>query len=268
MTENIGRGFRNADGDLSRELLHCLDFMNDLAFFKAYKSHSWQSLKIRDGDLVIDVGSGTGSDLIHLANQFPDTTFIGIDKSEGFLSIARERAASLTNIRFLHGDAQQLPLGNGSADAIRIDRSLQHMEAPAAVLREMVRVTKAGGRIVACEPDWETFILFNDEYADSREIANYFQHSIRNPYLARELASLMSECGIRNIDTCVHTFWTNKLAEAAVVFDLERVKDQCVAADKMTQDDADNWWSLSQLASVKHTFFASLNIVETSGLIA
>lgn len=268
MTENIGRGFRNADSDLFRELVHCLDFMNDLAFFKAYKSHSWQSLEIKHGDMVVDVGCGTGSDLIHLANQHHDAGFIGIDKSESFLSIARERAASLTNIQFLQGDAQQLPLGNRAADAIRIDRSVQHMEAPSAVLNEMVRVTKAGGRLVACEPDWETFILFNGEYDDSWEIARFFQRSIRNPFIGRELASLTSECGVKNIRTYVHTFWTNKLEDAAVIFDLERVKDQCAAADRISQDDADNWWSLSQHASQKGTFFASLNIVEISGVVA
>jgi ubiquinone/menaquinone biosynthesis C-methylase UbiE len=268
MTGNIGIGFRSADGDLCRELVHCLDFMNDLAFFKAYKSHSWQSLRIESGNLVVDVGCGTGSDLIHLAKQHPEASFIGIDKSESFLSIAKERAAPLTNIQLLQGDAQQLPLENRAADAIRIDRSLQHMEAPAAFLKEMARVTKAGGRIVACEPDWETFILFNGDYDDSQEIAHFFMHSIRNSFIGRELASLANECGIKNLRTHVHAFWTNRLEEAAIVFDLDRVKDQCAAADRITQDDADNWWSLSQHSSQKGTFFASLNIVETSGIIS
>lgn len=267
MTDNIGRGFRQADGELFSALLCSLDFMNELPFFKAYKSHSWQSLKIQPDQLVVDVGCGTGSDLIQLAYQHPSAKFIGIDKSESFLKIAMERASSATNIHFLHGDGQQLPLESGLVDAIRVDRALQHMESPAVVLREMVRVTKAGGRIVACEPDWETFILFNGDRDDSWEIANFFQHSIRNPFIGRELASLASECGLKNIRTHVHAFWTSSTEEAAVVFDLKRVKDQCAAADRMSQDDADNWWSLSQHASQKGTFFASLNIVEASGVI-
>ncbi len=45
MTENIGSGFRNADGELFSKLVRCLDFMNELPFIKAYKSHSWQTLK-------------------------------------------------------------------------------------------------------------------------------------------------------------------------------------------------------------------------------
>jgi ubiquinone/menaquinone biosynthesis C-methylase UbiE len=266
MTENIGRGFRNAEGEGFDALLHCLDFMNDLPFFKAYKSHSWQSLEIQPDQLIVDVACGTGADLIHLAGKYPQTKFIGIDKSERFLSIGKDRSHGLMNIQFLPADAQSLPFGDRTIDAIRIDRSLQHMESPASVLKEMARVTKSDGRIVSCEPDWETFILFNGEVDDSWRLAKFFQHSIRNPYMGRELAALMNECGIARIQTYVHAFWTNKLADAAVIFDLERVKNQCVAADRMTQDDADTWWTLSEQASKKGTFFASLNIVEVSGI--
>jgi ubiquinone/menaquinone biosynthesis C-methylase UbiE len=66
MTENIGSGFRNADSELFSKLVRCLDFMNELPFFKAYKSHSWQTLKIEPEQVVLDVACGTGSDLIHL----------------------------------------------------------------------------------------------------------------------------------------------------------------------------------------------------------
>jgi ubiquinone/menaquinone biosynthesis C-methylase UbiE len=266
MTKNIGTAFRNADGDQFDRLVRCLDFMTELPFFKTYKSHSWQSLKIEPGHVILDVGCGTGSDLIHLASLHPKSSFIGVDNSENFLAIAKQRATTLINVQFIPGDALQLPIDKESVDAIRIDRSLQHMEMPAAVVKEMVRVTKIGGRIAACEPDWETFLLFNGEFDDSQQIAGFFQRSIRNPFIGRELASLMNEAGVKHLETYVHAFWTHKLKEADVIFDLEKVKDQCAAADMLTQDDGDNWWALSQKASEKGIFFASLNIVETAGV--
>ncbi len=266
MANNIGAAFRNADSDQFDRLVRCLDFMTELPFFKAYKSHSWQTLKIEPGQVILDVACGSGSDLIHLASLYPNSHFIGVDKSENFLAIAKERAASLSNIQLFPGDALQLPIDKESIDAIRIDRSLQHMETPASVLGEMVRVTKPGGRIVACEPDWETFLLFNGEFDDSWQLAGFFQRSIRNPFIGRELASLMNECGIKHLETYVHAFCTHNLEEADVIFDLEKVKDQCVAADMLTQDDGDNWWALSKQASKKGVFFSSLNIVETGGV--
>jgi len=267
MTTNIGAGFRNADSELFGRLVGCLDFANDRPFFQAYKAHSWKSLKIEPGQLILDVACGTGSDLLRLAAQFPDTQFIGVDKSENFLAVAKERAGSTPNVQFVPGNAQQLPLGDGAVHAARIDRSLQHVEAPAAVLKEMVRVTKIGGHIVACEPDWETFILFNGEFDDSRRIAGFFQRSIRNRYIGRELASLMNECGIATLRTHVHAFWTSQLPEADVIFDLRKVADQCAEAELIAREDAENWWTLSEQATQNGTFFAGLNIVETSGVV-
>ena len=104
------------------------------------------------------------------------------------------------------------------------------MEKPAAVLKDIARVTKIGGRIVAFEPDWETFVLFNGEFDDSGKIAGLFRRSIRNPFIGRELASLMNECGVKHLHSHVHAFWTNKLEDANVIFDLRKVKDQCAAA--------------------------------------
>ena len=267
MTTNIGAGFRNADSELFGKLVRCLDFANDLPFFKAYKTHSWEQLNIQPRQVVLDVACGTGSDLIQLAARYPATRFIGVDKSENFLAVAKERASSTPNIEFLPGDAERLPLNDATVDRVRIDRSLQHVEAPAAVLKDMVRVAKSGGRIVACEPDWETFILFNGEFDDSRQIAEFFQRSIRNRLIGRELASLMNECGVEALETHVHAFWTSQLKDADVIFDLRKVADQCAEADLIAQEDADNWWALSEQASLNGTFFAALNVVETSGAV-
>ena len=132
---------------------------------------------------------------------------------------------------------------------MRIDRSLQHVEAPAGVLKEMARVVKIGGRIVACEPDWETFILFNGEIDDSRQIAGFFQRSIRNRLIGRELASLMNGCGVEQLKTHVLAYWTSKLEEADVIFDVRKVADQCADADLIAREDVHNWWALSEQAS-------------------
>ena len=267
MTKNIGSAFREADGEEFSRLLRCLDFMGGLPFFRAYKSHSWTSLKIEPGQTILDVACGTGSDLIQLADRYPATHFIGVERSENFIAVAKERSGSRANIQFLPGDAHHIPLEDQRVHGARIDRSLQHVEAPAAVMQEMTRVTKIGGHIVACEPDWETFILFNGEFDDSRKIAGFFRRSIRHPFIGRELASLMNECGVDQLATHVHAYWTSKLQEADVIFDVRKVADQCAEADLIAQEDVDNWWALSEQATQKGIFFAALNIVESSGVV-
>jgi SAM-dependent methyltransferase len=268
MIDNIGSKFRNADAEQDDKLVRCLDFMSGLTFFRAYKSHSWRSLGITPGQVILDVACGTGSDLIHLAMEHSSTTFVGIDKSESFLRIAKTRALSQSNVSFVFGDGQRLPFADRSVAAARIDRSLQHIEAPGAVLKEMARVTRRGGRMAACEPDWGTFLLFNGNFADSMKIAELFRRSIRRPFIGRELASLLKNCGISDVKIHLHAFVTNRLEEADIIFDIRTVTEQCIAANILTRDAADKWWALSRKASQEGSFFAALNIVEATGALA
>jgi hypothetical protein len=46
---DIAEAFRDADGALAPDPLHCLDFMNRLPFFESYKRASWEALRIDDG---------------------------------------------------------------------------------------------------------------------------------------------------------------------------------------------------------------------------
>jgi len=100
-----------------------------------------------------------------MAIRFPNADFLGLDSSEGFLEIAKSRAGNLTNVKFLqgNGDRLPLPLPDNEFDGVRIDRSLQHMKDPHSAIKEMVRVTRPEGHIVAAEPDWETFVLYNGD---------------------------------------------------------------------------------------------------------
>ena len=263
--KNVAFGFRDADGAILDDLVHCLDFNNGLPFFRAYKAHSWDSLRIRDDQNILDVACGIGFDVIELAKLFPLTTFFGVDLSAGFLDIARSRAVVLPNVCFLKGNSEALPFPDGHFDGVRIDRSLQHMKKPHAAIREMVRVTRPDGRIVATEPDWGTFVLFNGEFDISASLARQFRGSFRNPCIGRKLGVLFKECGIRNLQCVIHALCVTDFTSANVVFDLARVRDQCVELGVMTGEDTRRWWRTSEEASQSGSFLACLNIVEFNG---
>src|SRR5271166_1971876 len=71
MVTDIALGFRNADGEMLKDLAECLDFLNDLPFFQSYKAHTWAALDIRSGDKILDVACGIGFDVIEMAKRFP-----------------------------------------------------------------------------------------------------------------------------------------------------------------------------------------------------
>ena len=65
----------------------------------------------------------------------------------------------------------ELPFGNGLLDSCKIDRTLQHVERPAAALNEMFRTVRSGGAVVCAEPDWGTFVIDAAEHTIAKQIA-------------------------------------------------------------------------------------------------
>ena len=99
---------------------------------------------VRDGEMVLDVGCGTGSLSATLARVTRASQIVGIDPSKGFIEYARTQVAD-PRVTFELGDAQELPYSDGSFDrcmALLIVNFIP--EAPKAA-KEMRRVTRTGG---------------------------------------------------------------------------------------------------------------------------
>lgn len=121
---------------------------------------------VRDTDVVLDVGSGTGALTAAIAGAAGSGSVIGIDRSDAYVAFASKRLAN-ERIRFEVGDALQLPF-----DARRFDRALSMLVLnfvpdPAKALDEMIRVTRPGGTVAAAVWDYgdgmEMLRIFWDE---------------------------------------------------------------------------------------------------------
>jgi SAM-dependent methyltransferase len=108
---------------------------------------------VRDGDAMLDVGSGTGALAAALAAVAPSSRITGIDPAASYVAFARGRHAG-DLVRFEVGDAQQLPFVSGSFDRALSLLVLNFIPDPAAALREMVRVTRRGGTVAAAVWDY------------------------------------------------------------------------------------------------------------------
>lgn len=264
---DIAESFRNADGARRSDLVRCLDFMNGTPFFQRYKKESWDALRISGNSGILDVACGAGFDVIELARRFPGAEVYGLDPSKGLLELARERAQGLANARFIGGDSRRLPFGDGRFDAVRIDRSLQHISAPVDALREMVRVTRAGGRIVVAEPDWGTFFVYNGDLATGARIARFWEKSFANPYIGREAGVLLQRCGVENLDCRAHALIVRSGEAANIIFDLTRVTENCVAARLLTREEAQRWRDATTAACKSGAFLACLAIMLWDGSV-
>ena len=265
---DIAEAFRNADGALQPELLRCLDFMNALPFFRTYKAASWDALRVAAKGRILDVACGVGFDAIELARGRPAAEFVGADRSKRFLDVARARAQGVKNVAFVEGEADRLPFESNAFDGVRIDRSLQHIPSPLDVVGEMVRVARPGGRIVVTEPDWGTFFVYNGEFKTAATIADFWRKSFANPFIGREAGGLLAACGVADIACRAHALTVTRLDEADVIFDLERVEENCVAAGVLTRAGAQEWRAASQNAAQSGSFLACLNIIQYDGTAA
>ncbi|MDQ1464520.1 MAG: demethylmenaquinone methyltransferase / 2-methoxy-6-polyprenyl,4-benzoquinol methylase, partial [Actinomycetota bacterium] len=125
---------------------------------------------------------------------------------------ARQRGGAYRGgVRFVAGDAVALPFGDQTFDAVTMSFGLRNVHDVDAALRELLRVTKPGGRLVICEfsaPPWTPFRRLYDGYlgllpAVVKKVSSnpdsyvYLAESIRAWPRQEELAGLIGAAGWR-----------------------------------------------------------------------
>jgi arsenite methyltransferase len=105
---------------------------------------------IRPGDVVLDIGSGSGTDLI-VAAVLTDIggRAIGLDMTEAMRrkAEANARAAGLDNVELVDGNAESIPLPDASVDVVTSNGVINLVPDKAAAAGEIARVLKPGGRV-------------------------------------------------------------------------------------------------------------------------
>ena len=99
---------------------------------------------VRDGEIVLDVGCGTGSLSATLARLTGASKIVGIDPSSGFIEYARTQVAD-PRVTFEVGDAQKLPYSDASFDRCMALLAVDHIPDARKATLEMRRVTKTAG---------------------------------------------------------------------------------------------------------------------------
>ncbi len=102
------------------------------------------------GEIVLDLGSGGGIDVLLSAKRVGPTGYVyGLDMTPEMLDLARRNAteAGATNVEFLHGHIEAIPLPDASVDVIISNCVINLSPDKPAVFAEMHRVLRTGGRI-------------------------------------------------------------------------------------------------------------------------
>lgn len=181
--------------------------------------------QLAPGSRLLDVGTGPGYLLGHLASARPDLDLWGLDFSRSMIRRARPRqdaVASPSPPRWLVADACRLPFAAGVFDHLVASFSFHIWPCPVAGLRELLRVLRPGGRAWVYELRREasshdlrafareTGLPFPFVYLGYRTVSRH--HALPAPEFAHVLEEAAGARG--NLRPAHHIFWRAELARA------------------------------------------------------
>jgi len=195
------RAFADAGGGDVTALVGYLDVHRDQPLFQAVDRLLLAELRAGPGSRVVDVGCGPGDDTLAIATVVaPDGRVTGVDASEAMVAEARRRAAGRgLPVEFRVGRAERLDLPDGSADACRFERVLQHLADPAAALAEAARVLRPGGQVAAFDPDWRRLELMGADPEVTRRVLGVRLRAIPSPDAGARLERLLAGAGFAEV---------------------------------------------------------------------
>jgi SAM-dependent methyltransferase len=206
----------------------------------------------RPQGMVLDLGCGSGHDLVLLANA--GITPTGVDPSAVLLAAARERTGQVPLVRSI-GEA--LPFGDGTLAGCRIERVLIHVEEPIAVLQEVVRCLRSGALLTVFEPDWSRYRV-HDETGD--ESAAWIA-PVRHPGMGGELWSLLEDAGLLVLDRVEELSVWRRFATLNAVIDLPAAIHRAVSAGRIDQTAASEWMERQNARDERGEFYSMMSKV-------
>jgi SAM-dependent methyltransferase len=162
---------------------------------------------LRPGDRALDLGCGPLGVLDLLAERVgPTGRVVGIDREKRYLEIARQEldARGLDGVELVAADATATDLAPASFDLVHERLVLNNVPQPDAVVAEMVRLTRPGGRVALQDVDWLTWTCL-PEHADwnllREKAAAVWSGDV---HLGRRLPALLRGAGLVDVEMVPH----------------------------------------------------------------
>jgi arsenite methyltransferase len=155
-------------------------------------------IELTPGQTVLDLGSGGGIDVLLSARRVgPAGKVYGLDMTDEMLALAREnqQKAGATNVEFLKGEIEHIPLPDNTVDVIISNCVINLSADKDQVLREAFRVLKPGGRFAVSD-----VVVRGDVPADIRRNVELWVGCVAGALQESEYRSKLTTAGFRDVE--------------------------------------------------------------------
>jgi SAM-dependent methyltransferase len=200
---------------------------------------------VRPGAQVLEVGCGSGVVVRDLAAMVGRRgSVVGVDNSRAVLAAARRLcrpADACARIALRAGDGHRLPFAADRFDTTLAITVILHVAEPIAVVHEMARVTRPGGRVGLQDQDFGMVAVTHPDPAlTDRILDGVVKHLYEEPYSGRRLPGLLRNAGLTGVRLLTDVFQDTTLEPWTQTF-LERRAEYAVTFGLLDAATAQHW---------------------------
>ena len=225
-----------------------------------------RAIPVRRRDTVLEVGCGTGVVLRDLAKMVgAGGRLAGIDPSRAVLAAAR-RLCRGTGVTLRHADGAKLPFKDDGFDVTLAVTVLLHVADPVAVVLEMARVTRPGGRVAVQDQDFGTTALAHPDRAlTDRILDGVVTRIYEEPCSGRRLPAVLHAAGLERIRLRTDVYQETTLTPYTQNF-LGRRAENAVRFGLVDAEAAQRWLDGITAMAEAGTFVFTVNYYGAVGL--
>ena len=219
------------------------------------------------GQRILDVGCGPGFYCAELLKEVgPDGSIVGLDSSPHMLALAAQRCAGHRNVEFAEADATALPVADASFDAALSVQVLEYLPDVPAVVAELHRAVRPGGRAVIWDVDWATLSWHSAKPKRMRRVLDAWDEHLVHRSLPRTLAPVMRAAGFADVTMEAHSFATADFdPDTYGAANVPLIANFVAGRNGVTKDEAAAWMNEQQeLGERGEFYFACLQFCFTA----
>lgn len=229
--------------DLTVEEWHA-QFIRQARWTRAVRTQLYRQVNLLRAERVLDVGCGTGVITEEMAAHCKGQV-IGVDVDPAVIAFAQARGG---RAEYRVGDAHQLDFPDDHFDVVACHFLLMWVSNPTLVVREMARVTKLGGAVLACaEPDYGGRIDYPEELPLARWQAEALRREGADPFIGRKLPDLFSRAGLSANVGVIPSLWDDETLRAEFEAEwalMERTLAGMVSEDELRHYKQVDWQAI------------------------